>query len=184
MIEGHAGFHSSTVSRSKSGPEEQLATTQRWRGVDKTIYFSISSTSHVPIGGNGGDSIGIRAATPVESPASKFCLLLTCKLGRNAQENRLTSKPGSIASVHYSKTKPWLELSDNIGTIHLIRGCEMIKVFLAIVLSGVAATDLSARLLKTDDRMHPHVEIITLALRVLIIFPLFLIFFAICFGSW
>ena len=60
----------------------------------------------------------------------------------------------------------------------------MIKVFLAIVLSGVAASELSARLLKTDDRMYPHVEIITLALRFIMIIPLFVIFLAIFLGSW
>jgi hypothetical protein len=74
--------------------------------------------------------------------------------------------------------------SDNYRAIHHIRGREMIKVFLAIVLSGVAATEISGRLLKTNDRMYPHIEMITLALRFIIIFPLFAIFLALILGSW
>ena len=80
--------------------------------------------------------------------------------------------------------KVWSVMPDNTTTIHLRRRGEMIKVFLAIVLSGVAATELSKRLLKTDDRMYPHAEIITLALRFIMIFPLFGIFLAVCLGSW
>ena len=60
----------------------------------------------------------------------------------------------------------------------------MIKVFLAIVFSGMAATEISGRLLKTNDSMYPQIEMITLALRLIIIFPLFAIFLALCLGAW
>ncbi|MCB1722247.1 MAG: hypothetical protein H6953_14450 [Chromatiaceae bacterium] len=60
----------------------------------------------------------------------------------------------------------------------------MLQVFLSIVVSGVAATEVSSRLLKTDPKMFPHVELITLLLRGVLIIPLFAIFLTLCTKVW